>query len=93
MFGVITPESAKSPHVWIEIERSNSNGKLKLLFIDESIYSVTLHNRYPCVLIKKNLELTINDFENYFRTVFQSWGNENIHLFWFSLDILLSFFS
>jgi hypothetical protein len=93
LFGIVTSKSSNSPQIWIEIERARSTGKLKVLFIEEEVYSIFLHSQYPCIIIKDNLEDTISDFQNYFRLVAQDSNYQDNSIFWFSLEIVLSIFS
>lgn len=91
-FAIVTKIGKKSPNVWLEIESAKSRGKLKAIFIDESIYTVTLHGKYPCILLKNNLDRTISGFVTFYRNVMQSWGESSNYWFWFSLDILLHYY-
>lgn len=92
VFALVTSKSSKSPNLWLELERAKYKNKLKIVFIDENVYSVVLHRDYPCVIISKNLDSTIKDFEDYYRKIFQTLGKDGNEIFWFSLDIILSMF-
>ena len=91
-FAIVTKKGMKSPKVWLEIEKAMTKNKLKIIFIDEKCYTINLLGKYPCVLLKRNLKNSIADLENFYRTVFQSWGDEADYWFWFSTHILLSIF-
>jgi len=89
IFAVVSKRGSHSPNVWIEIERAMSTGKLKAVFIAESAYTVTSMSFYPCVLIKRDVQQSIDDFVAFFRGVFQQWGKRSDRWFWCGLATIL----
>ena len=90
IFALVTRTGLHSPNVWIEIERAYASGKLKAIFIDESAYTVTLMGRYPCVLLKRSVKQSVDDFIAFFKGVFQHWGRNADRWFWCGLATILS---
>ena len=91
VFAIITKQGAKSPNVWLEIAEARMSGKLKMVFVDESVYSLPLLGKYPCVLLRKNYLKSCLDLERFYRTMFQSWGEKANQWFWFSLSVLATY--
>ena len=90
-FAMVTKQGAKAPNVWLEIAEARMSGKLKVVFVDESVYTLSLLGKYPCVLLRKQFSKSASDLENFYRTVKQSWGDGADQWFWFSLSVLATY--
>lgn len=91
VFAIVTKKDRESFNIWMEIEKAYYNDKLKAIFIDESLYSVINMSHLPCILLKRNINNSINDFISYYRSVYQNWGEKSDRWFWCGLATILSY--